>query len=95
VNKKALSERDICTKYITPAVVQAGWDGEQARTVLESLLLKYQDEGVSALDVPRVLKVAPFDAMGTPMELLNAFGGRVGFERAVHELMSTLYGKVA
>lgn len=26
MNKKALSERDICTKYITPAVHQAGWD---------------------------------------------------------------------
>ena len=24
--KKALSEQDICTKFITPAVVQAGWD---------------------------------------------------------------------
>lgn len=26
INKKALSERDICTKYITPAIAQAGWD---------------------------------------------------------------------
>ena len=26
VNKKALSERDICTKYITPAIVESGWD---------------------------------------------------------------------
>ena len=26
VNKKQLSERDICTKYITPALEQAGWD---------------------------------------------------------------------
>ena len=25
-DKKALSERDICTKFITPAVEQAGWD---------------------------------------------------------------------
>jgi type I restriction enzyme R subunit len=25
-NKKALSERDICSKYITPAVIDAGWD---------------------------------------------------------------------
>jgi type I restriction enzyme R subunit len=24
--KKSLSERDICTKYITPALHQAGWD---------------------------------------------------------------------
>ncbi len=26
VAKKSLSERDICTKYITPALVSAGWD---------------------------------------------------------------------
>lgn len=26
MNKKSLSERDICSKFITPAVVQAGWD---------------------------------------------------------------------
>jgi type I restriction enzyme R subunit len=26
VDKKTLSERDICSKYITPAVLQAGWD---------------------------------------------------------------------
>jgi type I restriction enzyme R subunit len=26
VSKKSLSERDICTKYITPALEQAGWD---------------------------------------------------------------------
>jgi len=26
INKKALSERDICFKYLTPAILQAGWD---------------------------------------------------------------------
>jgi len=76
-------KRDVFTKY-----------GAQARAVLEALLLKYQDEGVTALDDPRILKVAPFDAMGTPMQLLNAFGGPAGFEHAVHELQSALYGKV-
>jgi type I restriction enzyme R subunit len=25
-NKKSLSERDICSKYITPAIIEAGWD---------------------------------------------------------------------
>ena len=27
VNKKDLSERDICSKFISPAVKRAGWDG--------------------------------------------------------------------
>jgi type I restriction enzyme, R subunit len=26
LDKKSLSEQDICTKYITPAIEQAGWD---------------------------------------------------------------------
>jgi len=26
VSKRDLSERDICTKFITPAVKEAGWD---------------------------------------------------------------------
>lgn len=26
MSKKHLSERDICTKYITPAIESAGWD---------------------------------------------------------------------
>jgi hypothetical protein len=26
VDKKALSERDICTKFISPAIERAGWD---------------------------------------------------------------------
>jgi type I site-specific restriction endonuclease len=26
MDKKSLSERDICTKFITPAIQQAGWD---------------------------------------------------------------------
>jgi type I restriction enzyme R subunit len=27
MNQKDLSERDICSKYISPAVKHAGWDG--------------------------------------------------------------------
>jgi type I restriction enzyme, R subunit len=26
LNKKSLSERDICSKFITPALLQAKWD---------------------------------------------------------------------
>lgn len=26
LDKKTLSERDICTKFITPAIEKAGWD---------------------------------------------------------------------
>ena len=73
-------KQDVFTKY-----------GDEARAVLEALLQKYQDEGVTELDDPRILRITPFDTMGTPIELLNAFGGRDGFEEAVHELQSALY----
>ena len=75
-----IRKHDVFTKY-----------GPQARAVLEALLQKYQDEGVTSLDDPRILKVSPFDTMGTPIELLNTFGGRPGFEKAVHELQHALY----
>ena len=58
--------------------------------MLEALLQKYEDDGVTELDDPRILKVAPCAAMGTPIELLKSFGGRGGFERAVNELQSAL-----
>ena len=31
MNKKDLSERDICTKFITPALIRAGWEQHQFR----------------------------------------------------------------
>ena len=40
--------------------------------MLEALLQKYEDDGVTELDDPRILKVAPFAAMGTPIELLKS-----------------------
>lgn len=31
MEKKTLSERDICTKFITPAIALAGWQQHQFR----------------------------------------------------------------
>jgi type I restriction enzyme R subunit len=65
--------------------------GETARAVLEGLLEKYQDEGVIDLDDPNVLRIAPFDRIGTPVQLVKQFGSRADFEDAVHELQAALY----
>ena len=75
-----VKKRDAFTKY-----------GPQARAVLEALLAKYQDEGELALDDIRILTIAPFDAMGTAVQLVGHFGGREQFEHAVHELQAALY----
>ena len=69
--------------------------GEQARAVLDALLAKYADEGVLNLDDTNVLRIPPFSAIGTPMQLIMAFGDKVGFEQAVHELQSALYQETA
>ncbi len=79
-----VKKRDVFTKY-----------GPQARAVLDALLAKYQDEGIINLDDPRVLQIPPFDRMGTPMQLIKAFGTRPDFEKAVHELQTALYPDVA
>lgn len=77
-------ERDVFTKC-----------GPQGRAVLEALLAKYQDEGVTDLDNPRILQITPFDTMGTPVELIRRFGNRRDFELAVREMQSALYSGVA
>lgn len=79
----SVRKRDVFTRY-----------GPQARTVLEALLAKYEDEGLLNLDDVQVLKIAPFDRMGTAVQLVKAFGGRPGYESAVHDLQSALYSEV-
>lgn len=70
--------------------------GPQARAVLEALLNKYQDEGlVGGLDNVRVLEIPPFNQMGTAFQLIKQFGGKPGFEKAVHELQDALYKESA
>jgi type I restriction enzyme R subunit len=70
--------------------------GPQAKAVLEALLAKYQDEGVvTGLDNVRILEIAPFKDMGTPLQLIKEFGSRERFKDAVHELQSALYQEVS
>lgn len=68
----------------------ARYEGK-ARAVLEALLDKYADEGLTNLEDPNVLKVQPFDNYGTPVEIVKAFGGKAKYEQAVKELEQDLY----
>ena len=79
-----VKKRDVFTKY-----------GELARAVLGALLDKYADDGVLNLDDANVLRIPPLDKLGTPLELVRAFGGKPAFERAVHDLQSALYWDAA
>ncbi len=67
----------------------------QARAVLRALLDKYADEGVLNLDDTNVLRIPPLNTLGTPVQLIKAFGGKAGFEDAVHALQNEIYQEVA
>ena len=79
-----VKKRDVFTKY-----------GGQARAVLGALLDKYADEGILNIDDANVLRIPPLDSLGTPVELVRAFGGKPDFDRAVHDLQFALYREIA
>ena len=65
--------------------------GEKARAVLEALVDKYADEGLTNLEDPKVLKVQPFNKYGTPTEIIQQFGGREQYFEALKDLEQQLY----
>jgi type I restriction enzyme R subunit len=67
----------------------------QARQVLESLVDKYADAGIEPIENPKVLTLSPFREYGAPMELVNAFGGKPGYTKAINELEEALYQPIA
>ena len=68
---------------------------DAARKVLEAILSKYQDEGLVDLENLQILSISPFTAMGTPLQLIKAFGTTADFTRAVHDLQTALYTEAA
>ena len=77
---EGVKKRDVFTKY-----------GEKARAVLEALLAKYADEGLIDIDDAQILRIPPLSDLGTPMQLVKAFGGKAAFDEAVHALQNALY----
>jgi type I restriction enzyme R subunit len=75
-----VKKRNYFTKY-----------GEKARAVLETLLEKYADDGIENIESLSVLKVQPFDKFGSPMEIVNLFGGKRKYLDAIAELERELY----
>ena len=69
--------------------------GEKARAVLDALLQKYADSGITSVESLEILKVDPLTAHGTPVEIVKLFGGRDGYLAAIRELETALYQKAA
>ena len=62
--------------------------------VLESLLDKYADEGIETIEDIKVLRLPPFNQLGSPVEIVNLFGGKSQYFQAINELEQEIY-KVA
>ena len=65
--------------------------GPVARKVLEALLDKYADEGITTIESNEVFKLQPFTDLGSPVELVRSFGGRPQYLSALQTLQRELY----
>ncbi|MEI5984898.1 DEAD/DEAH box helicase family protein [Sphingobacterium sp. PU5-4] len=79
-----VKKRNYFTKY-----------GEKAQEVLNSLLDKYAKDGLLTIESTEVLKLDPLNKLGTPIELINAFGGKSRYLLALKELETELYNSIA
>ena len=75
-----VKKRNVFTQY-----------GAVARQVLETLLDKYADEGITTIESDAVLRVQPFTDLGSPVELIRSFGGRPQYLQALATLERELY----
>ena len=76
-----VKKRDYFTKY-----------SDTAQTVLNTLLDKYADSGVQEIENKNILKVAPFTAIGRPIEIVKkGFGKPADYEKAISELEAEIY----
>lgn len=65
------------------------------KLVLNALLDKYTDSGIESIEDVKVLTLAPFSQIGSPMELLEEFGGKPGYQDAVKQLEDALYTQIS
>lgn len=62
-----------------------------AREVLEALLERYKDIGVYEIEKTEILKLDPLVKFGKPSKIVQFFGGKLGYLKAVKELENELY----
>jgi type I restriction enzyme R subunit len=77
---RQVKKRDYFTKY-----------GEQARKVLEALLDKYAEEGIENIENMKILQVNPLDQFGSPVEIIQLFGGKKKYLEALTGLEQEIY----
>ncbi len=68
--------------------------GDEARAILNALLDKYADHGITDLEDPRILELPPFSQLGTKTYIRRSiFGGQEEWSRALTELEQALYSQ--
>ena len=76
-----VKKKDYFTKY-----------EDKAREVIDALLEKYADKGITAIDDIGDLQVSPFTEFGTPVEIVNdIFGGREKYFEVINKIQLSLY----
>lgn len=64
---------------------------EQAQAVINSLLEKYAQDGLSTIESMEVLKLDPLNQHGSPIEIIKTFGSKANYLQALGELEQALY----
>ena len=75
-----VKKRDYFTKY-----------GDLARQVIAALLDKYADDGGLDFENPEIIRLDPLSKLGSPVEIIRAFGGKPAYDAAIHALTDELY----
>lgn len=75
-----VKKRDFFSKY-----------SGDARAVLEILLDKYMNQGITEVEDIKVLSLSDFANYGKPAKIVKLFGGKDQYEQAVRDLEDTLY----
>lgn len=64
----------------------------QAREIIDALLEKYADRGITAIDDIGDLQVSPFTEFGTPLQIVNdIFGGREKYLEIINQIQQSIY----
>ncbi len=77
-----VKKRDFFTKY-----------SGDARAVLEILLDKYMNQGITEVEDIKVLSLADFEKYGKPAKIVKLFGGKGQYEQAIRDMEDSIYSE--
>jgi type I restriction enzyme R subunit len=81
---ESVKKRDYFTKY-----------GDLARKVITALLDKYADDGGLDFENPEIIRLDPLNRLGSPVEIIRAFGGKAAYDKAIRTLANEIYSLAA